>query len=732
MRKFYFNIVLFIGFITQVISSPANVIVQAKIDSLENILYNSLSYDFTTQEKINICLELSKAYEFISADKQVEYAARALILAEEINDEPNLINSVDLLSAAYFKLNNYSKSIEYATRLYNIYHTNNNEIEAAKAQSRIAANYYNWSNFVKAKDYYERALNVFKKNQDFEGIAATLNQIAQILGLWGEYDEALVKNQDALKFWEEIGDQNGMAISYLGIGKIYGELEDFDRAFEYYHKSLNIYESLRNTEQIVNLTLHIGDNYLRKGLFNKALEYFFKASELGNKLQNEKLKSFTLSSIGQAYNIKGEYEKALSYQKQALVLKEDIGDKMSLSSSYSEMGLIYFNMKNYSKALDYMQKALEISKAINFRYQINKCNFHLSEIYSQLGDYNKAFDSFKSYFEGKEQIYSEENKQAKAELQAKYQLEKKEKENERLRHTDQLNTIQIRNQQLLIGLVLVILLVSFVLSVLMHSRYQQNKKLNIELALKNKEIENQQKYVESLNDELQEANATKDKFFSIVAHDLKNPFNSLLVISQLLLDDYDTFTDTERKQFIHQIQSSAENTYLLLQNLLDWASTQSGKAIIIKEKIDLSKISNEATLILMPIAKNKNIKLNLEVAEKTFAFADKNMVSTVMLNLISNAVKFTSREGTINIRAFKTNNHVEVEIEDSGVGISPDNLDKLFKPDIKFHTVGTEKEKGTGLGLILCKEFVEKNNGTIWVESEPGKGSRFSFSLPLS
>ena len=720
------------GLIAQATPPDVKQVEQLSIDSLENTLYNSLSYDLSTNDKISICLQLSKAYQDISTDKQVEFAVRALILAEEINDGKNLIQAVDVLSKAYFKLSNYSKSIEYTTRLYNIYHTNNNEIEAAKALSRIAASYYAWSNFVKAKDYYDRALNIFKKNQYFEGIAETQNAIASIHGLWGEYEDALVKNQDALKFWEEIKDQEGMAKAYTGIGKIHEELGNFDRADEFYKKGLILYKKLGNTEQIINSTLHIGNIYQHKGLYEKALEYFFKAEEIGRKLKNKKLKSITLSSIGEAYNSKGDYEKALNYQQQALLLKEEIGDKMSLSNSYSEMGLIYFNLKNYSTALDYMQKAFEIAKGINFRFQINKCNLHLSEIYQQLGDYYKAYSYYKDYVIGKEEVFSEENKQALGELQAKYQLEKKEKENDALRHIDQLNTVQIKNQQLVIGFVLFILLGSFILSVLTHKRYKQNKKLNIELALKNKEIETQQSYVESLNDELKEANATKDKFFSIVAHDLKNPFNSLLVISKLLLDDYDTFTDDERKQFISQIQSSAENTYSLLQNLLDWASTQSGKAIIVKEKIDLSRISQEALTILIPIAKNKNITIKHSIKEKTLAFGDKNMVSTVMLNLISNAVKFTPRDGNISIHSYAKNDHIEVEIADSGIGISPENLDKLFKPDIKFHTVGTEKEKGTGLGLILCKEFVEKNEGELWVNSELGKGSQFFFSLPLA
>lgn len=726
----YFFLVLGLAFTLNL--TAANEVKTYRIDSLENILYTSLSYNLSPQEKIEICLRLSSLYDNISYEKQVEYAARSLILAEELSDDRNIIRSLSLLAEAYFQLGYYPKSIEYSTRLYNIHHTSNDEINAAEALRMIADNHYNMSGYLESKDYFERALDIYKKNQYFEGIAMALSGLARIHSHWGEYDEALNKYQDALRFWEEIGNQEGIASLFSGIGQIYEDLESYERAFEYFKRSLDIYQELGNQREIVQLTLNIGDIYLRKQFFDKALEYYFRAQEIGKDIFNKKLKATTLSNIGEAYNKKGDYIKALRYQQESLALKEEIGDKKLLSITYTELGLVYFNVEDYKKALSYMQKGLDVAMEINFRMQINKCNLYLSNIYERTGNYKNSLKAYREYITGRENVNSEEKQRMLAELQAKYQLERKEKENERLRHADDLNSAQIRTQQLIIGFVLFILLGSFALSIIMHSRYQQNRGLNIQLSLKNKEIEDQQRNVENLNAELKEANASKDKFFSIVAHDLKNPFNSLLVLSKLLLDDYDTFTHEERKQFIQQIKSSAENTYSLLQNLLAWASTQSGKAVIIKETIDIAKLSQEAIILLKPIAKNKKISIESLVNSNTTAYADKNMISTVLLNLVSNAVKFTPHKGKIEVRAIEKNNHVEVEIADTGIGISDANMQKLFKPDVKFHTVGTDKEKGTGLGLLLCKEFVEKNDGAIWVESAEGQGSRFHFSLPKS
>jgi signal transduction histidine kinase/uncharacterized protein HemY len=704
--------------------------VSVKIDSLENILNNSQNYNLSTGEKIKLCNELAELYTDESPEKQIEYAARALVLADEISDDTQITQSLDLMSHAYHQLNNYEKAIEYATRLYRIQNADNNEIEAAKALSFIGSCYYDWSKYVEAKEYFERALEIFKKKQDFGGIANSLKNIAKILSDWGEYDEALNKNQEALKFWEDIGDETGIANSYNNIGIIYQELGNFDRSFEYFHKSLDIFKRLNKTADIVNLILHIGDIYLQRFQYDKALEYYFNADLIGKQINNKKLKSITLSNIGEAYNLKGDYVKALDYQKKALKLKEEIGDKKRLTITYIEMGIIYKNVEKYDLALVYLNKGVALASEINLKYQLIKGYINLSEVYTGLKNYKKALEYYTMYIEGKDQLYTEESKQTIAELQAKYQVEKKDKDNERLRHSEQLNKAQIRNQQVIIGFVLFILLGAFIIMVIRHSRYQQNQKLNIQLSLKNKEIEDQQKHVQLLNQELKEANQTKDKFFSIVAHDLKSPFNSLLVLTNLLLDDYDTFTEDERKTFIHQIKASSENTFALLQNLLDWASTQMGKTMIVQEKIDISKISDETIALLMPIARNKNIRIKSEIEPSTVVFADKNMVSTVILNLVTNAIKFTPQDGKVAIRAFMENNHVEVEVSDSGVGISQDNLNKLFRLDHKIQTMGTAKEKGTGLGLILCKEFVEKNNGKIWVKSVEGKGSQFYFTLP--
>jgi PAS domain S-box-containing protein len=231
--------------------------------------------------------------------------------------------------------------------------------------------------------------------------------------------------------------------------------------------------------------------------------------------------------------------------------------------------------------------------------------------------------------------------------------------------------------------------------------------------------------------EMRELNATKDKFFSIIAHDLKGPFNAILGFSELLSESYDDFDEEEKKKFIHNIKIASDSTFKLLENLLDWSRLQTGKINPIPEMIDLSLLTLENISVLKSMADSKKIKLFSSIQYNTRAYADTNMVKTVLRNLVSNAIKFTHPGGEVKIQAIENRNMAEVCISDNGVGIEEERIGLLFHIDEKLSTSGTANETGTGLGLLLCKEMIERQGGHIWVESEAGKGSRFFFTLPL-
>jgi len=231
-------------------------------------------------------------------------------------------------------------------------------------------------------------------------------------------------------------------------------------------------------------------------------------------------------------------------------------------------------------------------------------------------------------------------------------------------------------------------------------------------------------------EELKELIATRDKFFSIIAHDLRNPLQFLVLSSDLLYNEYDSLTEDSRKEYVRKFYTGTNRISALLENLLDWSRSQRGLIECKPEKIDVHVMAVENIDLLKAHAKSKDIRAVSRVGPGIFAFADKNMIRTVLRNLLSNAVKFTDTGGEIVIDAYREGDRVAITVSDNGVGMTPEAIDGLYRIDGSKSSIGTARERGSGLGLILCKEFTEKNNGTIDAVSEPGKGSTFTVTLP--
>lgn len=255
------------------------------------------------------------------------------------------------------------------------------------------------------------------------------------------------------------------------------------------------------------------------------------------------------------------------------------------------------------------------------------------------------------------------------------------------------------------------------------------KKQNKELLVLNASLE--EKVIQRTK-ELRLANASKDKFFSIIAHDLRSPFNALLGLSEIMIENWEHMSDNDKIDFIKDINSSSRNTFNLLQNLLEWATSQTDKVQVEASKFSPYNVILENVKVLSQHANNKNITIKNTVPENNYCFADKNMISTVFRNLISNSIKFTNIGGTIEISVSRKNSFYQYCISDNGIGMPQETVLNLFSITHKVQRSGTANETGTGLGLILCKEFIGKNKGEIFVESQPLIGSKFFFTIPAT
>ena len=275
-----------------------------------------------------------------------------------------------------------------------------------------------------------------------------------------------------------------------------------------------------------------------------------------------------------------------------------------------------------------------------------------------------------------------------------------------------------------IEFLLIIVLLAFVYKYLLKIR--TNRLLRVQ---NEKIFQTNQKLLDSENN-LKQLNATKDKFFSIISHDLKNPFTSLLSISELMSDDYEELEEEDKEQGIKKVHESAKRIYRLLENLLTWSRAQSGRINYEPVIVHLNEIVGENLLLLEEAAIKKGITLHSQFPGAIHAYCDREMINTIVRNLLSNAIKFSRKDEPVKVEIEDMKVSWKINIIDQGIGISDENQKKIFQIDTKFKSEGTSGEKGTGLGLIICKEFVEKNGGDISIFSKEGEGSTFSFTVP--
>jgi len=242
-------------------------------------------------------------------------------------------------------------------------------------------------------------------------------------------------------------------------------------------------------------------------------------------------------------------------------------------------------------------------------------------------------------------------------------------------------------------------------------------------------LRNAFKIIQNQNEELQKLNETKDKFFSIIAHDLRNPFNAVYMLSEALKRRFDINEESETKQIVDLLHLSSKEINELLDNLLTWSRLQRNKLEYIPEEIKIKQLFNSNLVLYDSIAKSKNINLYANVESDLHLIADRNMLNTIIRNLLTNAIKFTHEKGTVKMEATEEVDYIRFLVNDTGIGMTKEEIENLFTINKSLIKTGTADERGTGIGLMLCKEFVEKHHGELWVESEKGKGSTFYFTI---
>jgi signal transduction histidine kinase len=603
---------------------------------------------------------------------------------------------------------------------------------------------------------YNKALEMSKQLKDTTYELLITTNMGVVFQNQGKKDLAIKTFINSLQLLEKMHDSvnyaqtcRNIALVLLELGEYTGE---FNSALTYFQKSLSI-------NQALGFENEVGLEYINIGVLYRSLNrdssklYYKKAADIFRKTAND----FELMKVNynQANLLKeeGKYREAEKVYLDVLKNSKANNSSFGIFASMHQLGIIEIKLGNIISSGRYFDSSIAVAKQNNFTSNLLISTKEAFELHLEKKNLDKAIEYYHLWKNLDDSTHIQEMNNAVLKYKTLYESEKKELENQLLRNDKEKQNLTIQKANQLRTYLLAILLLFVLIIILLYSKFIFKKKANEELKEKNKLI--QQKSIqltdalekltflnENLNkqkieiqqqaDLLKEANATKNKFFSIIAHDLKNPFNVILGYLDILNNDYETINDETKKSFIDILYKASTSTYNLLENLLTWSFTQQGKIEIKKEKIPLKQLIDKGIAPYLSFAEKKNQQLTNNVDENIEVYLDIETLATVIGNCVNNAIKFSHEGGIIEVNALRTDSTIEIKIIDNGIGIDSSLIPHLFKIDKSNSTDGTANEKGSGLGLILCKEFVELNDGKIIIESEKQKGTTVIISLPIT
>jgi two-component system, sensor histidine kinase and response regulator len=550
----------------------------------------------------------------------------------------------------------------------------------ARALNIIGLAHFVKSNSSQAMDYYRKAIPYFEASGDLEGYGYCLNNIGLLHFYQADYKNAIANYLKSLAVQERSASYDGAALALNNLGLAYEHTGNPSDALQHYQKALQIYERTGNK-------LGIGQS---------------------------------LTNIGYVYSALGDQKEALASLQKAVTIQRDINDQSTLTSSLLGIAEVYRAEDNFSLASNYAADALKIAEGLKSTYDERDVSKVLYEIYKEAGSPTEALRYHEHFKALNDSIFNLENSKAMASLEARAELEKKQKDFEAL---EKENALRTRINYL-------VALAFFVTALLAWFIYRNRIKLQRaynQLEIANDSLIVMKEELEKKAGMLYQTNEAKDKMFSVISHDLKSPLNSLKGIFELM--EKKEMSSADVITFLPDISRKVTHASLTVEELLDWAASQMRAQQVRKKWISVSGLLQTTYDRFFDAANEKGVQLIVAAGKDFQLHADEDMMKTVMRNLVSNAIKFCRHGDSIQLTCSELDDRFEIVVTDTGVGISKENLTELFTRN-GFTTKGTAQEKGTGLGLVLCKDFVEKNGGTILVASEQGAGTKFTMSFP--
>ncbi|MGZ3754349.1 MAG: tetratricopeptide repeat-containing sensor histidine kinase [Mucilaginibacter sp.] len=587
--------------------------------------------------------------------------------------------------------------------------------------NKIALALYS-TDYQKGLNYCDQANILAKKLNYTKGLALNSHIRGVIYTFKDDYAAALISEQQAASLALKINDFGLLAKAYNAAGLAYSRLNDSARSMAAFNDAMEAQNRTRDKSYNAAILHNVAVLYIEKKQYERGLKDLFTAAELNQHSHNNQWLVQNYFWIGKVYYLQKKYPLALKYEGQAIALAQQYKFYQPLVKALGVLGSANIALKNFKPAeaqLLEAEKVAEDNKIASERLAILRS---LADLYEQENELGKALTYQKKYHDGYELVFNAGKAKLVAEYQARFQDKQKYIENELLKRDRAISEDNIEQRNAMLLITLAILVVVVISTILLYLAYRKIKQ-------KNQQTEYQHLQITIQNKQLEELIHLKDKLFSVLAHDLRGPLAALKHLlefhEQGMLDEGEE--EAMRKGIMREVDQNSE----LINNLLIWGRSQLNGFVISPKSFSVAGLANQALAEMIAESEHKAIVVVNHVNPSIEAFADPEMIHNVLRNLLNNAIKFTPAEGSITLTAELSGKEILISIADTGIGMTKEEADRLFKGD--FYTTKTMlNPNGTGLGLQICKEFVEQNKGRIWVESQIGKGTIFYFTMPAS
>ena len=664
------------------------------------------------------------SFLFVSSQSK-ELDSLTLQLAFQKPDTSKVNTSIKLIDILY-NSKDYKKAIMFIDESERLSNSLNYDKGAAQAIYYKALIFADKDDYYNAIDNFNKSKQIFEKIKDTLEIAKVNNGIGLIEINRGNYKSGLKSSLAAISIFEKRYMFENLSTAYNNLATAYYKTDKFDKSLEFNFKALEVRERLKDTISLSTTYRNIASLYSIKKDHKNAILYYEKVLKLLETNSNQNLKGEILPKIGQEYLNLKDYTKAAENLVAGARFNRRLKNKEGLLQSLNGLAELNLANRKFDLVEGQLTEAAIIANELSDETELLKNYELMMKLDSAKGNFQNAFMWQREYQKLKDKLYKKEYLNAGL-VETDYNTDAKdEKLLQEQQLKDEANTKQINKLKTISYILVGAFILASTFLLLIYLKRKSRIKYTRELEEKNKQIQVKNEAILSQSKNLEEINVVKDKLFSIVSHDLKDSVTSIKGFIDLLKDG--SLTSEEFNELVPELSENADNASLLLFNLLNWSKSQMESLEPKPEYFNIKDVFKDKIKLVEQKIEKKKIILVDETANDTI-FADRSMVEIIIQNLLTNAVKFCREGDVISISNSIENGKSLFYIKDTGVGISEENLEKLFKSN-SFTTIGTTNEKGTGLGLTICKELVELNHGKIWVESSVNIGSKFYVELP--